>query len=566
MKNNENHKPHDNKIASWYRLAETSKWLIFVHIFWGLIRVAGLITSPIYAAKVTVSLVAGNYSTAIMYLAIELGIVFITYSAYFQVYVNAGKLFKNTYMTVQHKIYQKAYRAKDSNFKVTSKEKLLNIIGNDVDVVSNFADTLGCRISRGVQVVITIVIVFISNWAVGLAILGLSVINLFVLLKLNKNITKHRVRMYENKDKLYEQFSQILSNQPLIKQYDMGKTVAEDYFDRCEKYAKSNHKRLVASGIKENYFIVFYKFMIFLITCLMITLVQNNTLPLETYFVLVPYLLTSVELMNELINLTFSLEETDVSTKRINTVLNFTDAEFIAYGQASPTGTDSKLTLLNVSYKIKNSQYKGKLENVTMKFAYTKLNVIKGPAGCGKRIIFGLIARQIVPDSGILMLNEINMLEYSKSAYKSFVFNTLGKPMFLNDSIAKNFAVTGASPEKIERHCRGLGVYDYIMQLPNRFDTNIYSSEISKEKAFLINLAIASLMNSQIISIYEIPENLNSFEINEIKDTLRELVAHKTVILFTHSDIFDDIAAVTYTMENGQIASVKENQQLKSTK
>ena len=48
----------DGKIRNWYRLAQTSKLLIFLHVVFGAIRVAGLITSPIFAAKVTVALVA----------------------------------------------------------------------------------------------------------------------------------------------------------------------------------------------------------------------------------------------------------------------------------------------------------------------------------------------------------------------------------------------------------------------------------------------------------------------------------------------------------------------------
>jgi len=551
----------DGKIKTWFNLAETKIGLIVLHVVFSTMRVAGLIISPIFAAKVTVALMAGDFNNAWLNLGIELCIVILTLISHDQVYKNATRIFSTTYKTIQNKIYKKAYRAKSSNFKITSKEKLLNIIGTDIDVVCNFGDTLGVRISRAMQMIITLVIVFTTNWIVGIAILTVSVINFLVLLALNKKIAHHKAKLYESKDKIYESFSQILSNQPLIKQYSVGPEFAHNYFERCKGYTDNFSKHKMACSKKDNFFVAFYKTMIFLITCFMILLVKNGILTLELYLIIVPYLLTSVELINELINITSTIEETDVSTKRINTVLNFTDEEFIAFGNVELSETSSKLYLMNVSYEnqdIENEHY-GKIEDITMDFAINKVNVIKGKLGCGKRTIFHLVSRQIIPDSGQVLLNDINLFDYNKNAYMSYIFNAYGKPKFLNTSIIENFYLTNASKDKIEEVCKTLGILDFINSLENKFNTNIFSPQITSEKLFILGLAMAMCRDSKILNIYNPPADLSQKETKNIKNILATLSTQRTILLFTHSNVYDDFATIIYKLEKGKITEKIQN-------
>lgn len=554
-------KKKENKISKWYELAETKKSLIFIHILFSTLRVVGLITSPIFAARVTVALMSADYGSAFLNLAIELAIVVCMLVSHDQVYRNATRIFKTTYMNVQNKIYKKAYRAKTSNFKNTSKEKLLNIIGTDIDVVCNFGDTLGVRISRAFQMLVTLVIVFSTNWLVGLAILAVSVINFFVLLRLNKTIAKHKRHMYESKDKIYERFTQILSNQDLIKQYDIGPDFASNYFDKCNKYTENFSKHKISTSIKDNFFVAFYKAMIFCITCLMILLVQNNTLSLELYLIIVPYLLTSVELINELINITSTIEETAVSTNRINTVLNFTDEDFISYGNINRTETTSRLMLMNISYENNDTEsvHYGKLSEINMHFEANKINIIKGKQGCGKRLIYQLISRQIEQDKGVILLNDINLLNYSKNTYHSYIFNSSGKTKFLNDSIINNFKFATNYRDKIDEICKMLNIYDYINNLEEKFDTNIYSPTISAEKFFLLGLAMALMRDSKILTIYEFPSSLSAKEIENISKILVQVSNIRTIILFTHSNSFDSVASVIYNMNDGKVVERLSN-------
>ncbi|MBO5885042.1 MAG: ABC transporter ATP-binding protein, partial [Clostridia bacterium] len=520
------------------------------------LRVVTWIVSPIFAAKVTVALMDNNFTEAMINLAIEFGIVFIGFVCWDLVYRNAGSIIKNTYKYVQGKIYKKAYRAKTSNFKTTSKEKLLNIIGTDVDVICNFGDTLGVKIGRVVQVLVTLVIVFVANWVIGFAILGVSALNFFVLLALNKNIAKKKKKVYENKDKLYENFSRVLSDQDIIKEFDMGPEIAEKYFKRCDKYSKSLAVHKNACSLKDNYFVGLYKFLIFAITLFMILLVQSGALTLVLYFTLVPYLLSSVELINEIINISASIEETDVSTKRINTILNFTDEEFVQYGNLNHYEYKNNLTLMNVYYKNedKDSIFGADLNGVDLTFNTGVFSIVKGVRLSGKRSIFNLITRKIVPASGIIMLNDINIIKYDKQTYKNEVFAAYSKPKFLDDSIISNFNIVEKDKDKIYEICEVLGIKNIIVNLPNGFDTNINDAGLSAIELFLIDLAMSCLRTTEFLCIYELPATINEQEEQMLKTAIVNFIELKSTILFTHEDMFDKYASVIYKIENGKVA------------
>ncbi len=552
----------DKKIKNWYKLTETKISSIFLQVFLSMIRIAGLMVAPVFAAKVTVALVAGNYNNAWLYLTIELGIILLSLLANDLVFRNGARMFTKTYNKVQSKIYMKAYRAKKSNFEQTSKEKLLNIIGTDVDAVASFGDEFGVKISKAIQIIVTLVIVFSINYLVGIAILLVSVINFIILTILNKSLAEHKAKLLDEKDKIYEKFTLILSNQDMINQYDIGKDEANDYFKRCEEYTEISKEHKITDSVKENYFVGFYKVLLFAITCLMIFLVKDNKLSLEVYLIIVPYLLTSVELINDIINISSLTEDTNVSVQRINTILNFTDDDFIAYGNVHQAVDSADLYLVNVSYKNEDekSENFGTIKRANMDFKSGKINLIKGESGCGKRAIFRLIARKIKPDKGVVLLNDISLYDYDKPTYKSYVFNAYGKPRFIEGSILDNMSVFGATKEEIAKMCKELEVDEYIESLPEKYNTNIFSPNIDPAYFFIFELVMGMLKQSKIISIYECPMELNKRQTQKIKKTIEIIAKTHTVLLFTQHDNFDDIASMIYRIENGEICERVEKE------
>ena len=79
------------------------------------------------------------------------------------------------------------------------------------------------------------------------------------------------------------------------------------------------------------------------------------------------------------------------------------------------------------------------LNGVDLTFNMGAFSIVKGVRMSGKRSIFNILTRKILPTSGTIMLNDINIIEYDKKTYKGEMFAAYAKPKFLDESILSNF-------------------------------------------------------------------------------------------------------------------------------
>ena len=84
-------------------------------------------------------------------------------------------------------------------------------------------------------------------------------------------------------------------------------------------------------------------------------------------------------------------------------------------------------------------------------------------------------------------------------------------------------------------------------------DTNINDAKLNPFKSFLFGLAMSYLHNSSMLCIYEIPEGLSAKDCQKLKNIIETISKTTTIVIFTHSDLLDDMAGLIYTMKKGEI-------------
>ncbi len=546
------------KIKNIYALTRPNKLYFFLHALFNALLYACKVIEPIFAAKVVTNLTVGNYKGAYLFLTLEITQVIVRNIFAHMSQIFYRKSYDVQYMNVQNRYIDKIANASSSNFSNTPKEMLMNIVASNLYNVCNFSDIMITKLNKLVQAIVTIVIVLSTNVWIGLAIFGLSVINCFILVRLNKKLAANKKELMESKDVLNNQLSNIIDNKEVIREREDVKKLKNKYMKQCKTYCEYEGRDTMLLSYKNNMFFIFYKVAIFAITCLLIYLLSSGTMTLTLYLIVTPYLLSCTELLNEIINLTYDLEQTTVCVNRINTVLNFTEDEMIKFGKIKTNLGDKNLSIIDVKYNNndQDNQYYGNLYNVDISFKSNSINVVRGAKNSGKRIIYYLLARKIKPTSGVIMLDNIDIYDYDQNEYRNHVFYTHTKPIFLEGSILNNLKFACKDRTKIERVCKQLGIYDYIMSLPKGFNTDINKSHIPNNYLYMINFARTVLKNSNIMLIYDVPSSLTSDQRLTIRNTLRELKEDHTIIYFTALDNMDEYADVIYTIEYGKVKNV----------
>ena len=181
-----------NLFKIWYKTAEPNKLYWTIQIVSYLIYVVFYTIITIFAAKTIDSLYNAEWESAFFYLALELLSIIIRSLAYHIEYVFYGKNHIHIRKVIAKKIYRKVLACDFSKSKDMTKDKLLNIAFNNSGDTATFADAVAMGIGCFVQASITLVIIFMANWAAGLIVLGLGFINAVVYYKFNKTIGELR--------------------------------------------------------------------------------------------------------------------------------------------------------------------------------------------------------------------------------------------------------------------------------------------------------------------------------------------------------------------------------------
>lgn len=205
-----------------------------------------------------------------------------------------------------------------------------------------------------------------------------------------------------------------------------------------------------------------------------------------------------------------------------------------------------------------------KLENVT--FAYDKENVLEhmnmsvkqgekvavvGKSGAGKSTIVQLISRYYEADEGNVYIGDVNVKDiHYEELLKNIAF-VFQKSFMTSGSVLENIKMgSNATLEQVRRAAKEAQIDDYIMSLPQQYDTKMgtISVKFSGGEKQRIAIARAILKNAPILILDEATSAADPENQVQIDKAIDNLCKNKTVIIVAHRldvvKICDKVAVV----------------------
>ena len=543
-------------LKEWYKLARPNKFWTFWAFATVLLTQICLLVAPIFAAKATVSITSEQFTPAIVNLIIVFAILLLRNFIWHLNYSIYSKIIKHSYNKINSEFIDKSLRAKQKNFKSTSKEKFLNIAHTDVLTVSDLADKLATISARFVILIVTIVIIFNINVIAGFIVIFADIINYFLLTWLNKKRAVYIKKIRESQDYQFETIGEIVDKRDSLIDLGLDDSAKERYDVILNKYSNNLHKRTFWDSCVDNWFYVFYHAIILLVTIFLVITVSEGQLSVETYFVIIAYITTGIENTNSIYTIIPKIRDVAIATERIKLIINFVERNKIEYGKNNLKDILGSVVFYNVNYG-GDDEGNPELKNFSVLLKENQTHLILGNKKCGKRTVFNLLRRAIIPTKGIINFGGINITDYTKRAHQDNFSYVTTKPTFFKQSILDNLMIVEKDIDKIFEICKEIGVFEYIDNLPDKFDSDIDS--LPYEKSYMISLTRMLLAKTEVIVLYEMPNVFTMEEKENIKNFLNKIHGTRTIIIFTAQEFYADLADKIIEIENGQIKQIKIN-------
>lgn len=181
---------------------------------------------------------------------------------------------------------------------------------------------------------------------------------------------------------------------------------------------------------------------------------------------------------------------------------------------------------------------KAVLKDVSLAIPVRSFTALVGPSGSGKSTVLRLIARFYDPDAGEVLLGGENVRSMEPEALLRKVSMVFQDVYLFQDTIANNirFGRSGATMEEIVEAARQACCHEFIMKLPNGYDTLVGEggSTLSGGEKQRISIARAMLKDAPIVLLDEATASLDPENEASIQMAIDRLVQGRTVIAIAH--------------------------------
>lgn len=178
------------------------------------------------------------------------------------------------------------------------------------------------------------------------------------------------------------------------------------------------------------------------------------------------------------------------------------------------------------------------LDKVSISAPKGKMVAVVGPTGSGKTTIMNLINRFYDVNGGSVAFDGLDIREYDLDSLRDKVGIVLQESVLFSGTIADNirFGDESISQEMVETAARATHIHDFIMSLPEGYETFVTDDEnvFSTGQKQLISIARTLLTDPQVLILDEATSNVDTVTEAKIQKAMEAIIAGRTSFVIAH--------------------------------
>jgi subfamily B ATP-binding cassette protein MsbA len=224
------------------------------------------------------------------------------------------------------------------------------------------------------------------------------------------------------------------------------------------------------------------------------------------------------------------------AAERLFQVLDEPTEEQLDHGSRAIASFDRQIEFRDVSFAYDAEPV---LQGISFKAPKGSVIALVGASGAGKSTLVDLIPRFYEPTSGGILIDGVDTREVTLASLRALTGIVSQDTVLFNDTVRNNIAYGSGERftiEQIERAARAANAHDFIMALPQRYDTLLgeRGTRLSGGQRQRLAIARALLVDPPILILDEATSALDTESERLVQEAVDRLLAGRTVFVIAH--------------------------------
>lgn len=238
-----------------------------------------------------------------------------------------------------------------------------------------------------------------------------------------------------------------------------------------------------------------------------------------------------------LVQLWQEYQQASLSVKRIGDIFNTAPEPVLNTNQAAMPKINGKIVFDQVHFRY-NPQGGEVIKGMSFEIEPGTIVGVVGRSGSGKSTISKLIQRLYIPEGGKISIDGMDISLVNPAMLRKQIGVVLQENFMFNGTVAENISIhyPAASMEQIIHCAKIAGAHDFILELPNGYNTVIGEKGmgLSGGQKQRVAIARAILANPRILIFDEATSALDYESESIIQNNLKEICKGRTVLIIAH--------------------------------
>ncbi|MDP4619213.1 MAG: ABC transporter ATP-binding protein/permease [Sediminibacterium sp.] len=434
-------------------------------------------------------------------------------------------------------LYNKILALPIGYFTEQRKGDILSRSSNDIAELENsVVGALEGLIKEPLNIIGILLFLFFISFKLTLFVFVLLPIAGFVVGRIGRSLKKQTNKAQVKWGEILSQMEETLTGLRIIKGFNAEQKVKKQFYGLIDDIFgiknRISYRRDLASPISE-----------FLgVTILSGVLWFGGNLVLSGDILSPGSFITYVALFSQIINpakalsqAVYNVNRGTATLDRLNEIL---EAPVTVNDIASPMQLNEfkdSITFENVGFSYQDDSI---LHNINLTVKKGKLVALVGSSGAGKSTLADLVPRFHDVGEGQLLIDGINIKNYSLHSLRKQISIVTQEPILFNDTIAANIALgkPEATEDEIIAAAKIANAYDFIIKKEGGFNSTIgdRGSKLSGGERQRLTIARAVLKNPPILILDEATSALDTESEKLVQDAINNMMQNRTSIVIAH--------------------------------